>query len=177
MSKNKVEELLEEGYILSEDGQSLVKTDALNYRCVGVYHIGKYPQVFSGCHIKNGRYWNIRYRSVTLKIPDPLSFLKFRFGGLFKEVKYAVKSYFTARSSFLQMEEKYYDGDEWVWEYSEPGSNDPYYVCARFANGRHIPLPILDDWYDENRLQKWAISLAGGAPEAKSAAELYVEEK
>lgn len=89
------------------------------------------------------------------------------------EVYYDAKSFLAIRSGYIQMEQKLWEGNESAWENAEPGDDDPYYICARFANGRHIPLPILANWHpDENRLQKLAIRLGGGvSAEALDAAE------
>ena len=51
---------------------------------------------------------------------------------------YAVKSFFSIRSGYDRVETRW--GDGWV----APQGEDPYYYCARFKNGRHIPLPILE---------------------------------
>jgi len=170
MFKNQVK-LLEDGY--KPEGDLLVKMDGP--MCVGVYHIGKYPQVFISVSLKNGARWNIRYRAITLEIPNPISFIKFRFGDLFSEIQYAVKSFVSIRSGYVEMQRKYFDGDQYVWERAEPGDDDPYYICAKFNNGRHIPLPILDNWDDDNKLQKFAIKLAGGAAEAVEACQGFTE--
>lgn len=168
---NQDAKMLVDGYKV--EGDLLVKMDGS--MCVGVYHIGKFPQVFHSSHYKNGHSWNIRYRGITLAIPNPVSFLKYRLGDLATEIKYAIKSYFTVKSGYVQMESKFSDNDGFSWQEADPGFDDPYYVCARFGNDRHIPVPILSDWTeDENRLQKWAIRLAGGAPEAMKEAEVFV---
>lgn len=95
--------------------------------------------------------------------------------GLIPELKHAVKAFFAVRSGFVQMENKYHDGDWWYWIEAEPnGYDDSYYTCARFGNGRHIPLPILANWdEDSNKLQKFAIRLAGGAKDAVREALRY----
>jgi len=109
------------------------------------------------------------YNRFNIKIYNPISVIKSTFEPQISEVRYAIKSFFTVRSGFIQMENKYHDGDEWYWEKAGPNDyDDPYYTCARFGNGRHIPLPILADWDEEsNKLQKLAIRLAGGVKEAK----------
>lgn len=158
--------LLKDGYI--PDGNLLVKT--VDSVCVGVYHLGRWPEVFPSCHYRNGQSWNIRYRAITIKVSNPISFIQFRLGGLFREIGYSIKSYLAVYSGFAQMESRY-DGE---WGKAEIGE-DPFYICALFNNGRHIPLPILDDWeYDEHKLQKWAIHLAGGAPEAIKACDAFM---
>ena len=75
----------------------------------------------------------------------------------FDEIRYAIKSFFSVASGFVRLETKY--GNEWV-EATEK-KDDSFYVCAVFKNLRHIPLPILADWDNENKLEKFAIRVAG----------------
>lgn len=77
-------------------------------------------------------------------------------------VRYSVKSLSSILSGFDELQARF--GDDWVA--AEPGDDDPYYVCARFKNGRHIPLPILMDWGAEGSeagyaMQQAAIWLGG----------------
>lgn len=106
--------------------------------------------------------WRIKGKSKAIRLYNPLSVIKISCAPCFKEVFYAVKSFFSVLSSFEGMEVKCFDGEKWAWEEVDADyDGDPYYVCARFANGRHIPVPILADWdYDEHRLQKLAIQMA-----------------
>lgn len=75
------------------------------------------------------------------------------------EIRYAVKSFYSILSGFVEWQTRVDDG----WESVDPCDDlyDAYYVCALFRNGRHIPLPILENWDpNENRLQKLSIKLA-----------------
>jgi hypothetical protein len=76
---------------------------------------------------------------------------------LFDEIRYSVKSFFSILSGFVRLETKFDEG----WEEATEKLDDSFYVCARFKNSRHIPLPILADWDNENKLQKIAMRLAG----------------
>lgn len=85
---------------------------------------------------------------------DPVSIV----ASFISEIKYAVKSFFSILSGFERLESRYDDG----WQEADENYDDSYYVCAAFADGRHIPLPILADWNeDEHKLQKIAIRFAG----------------
>ncbi len=57
-------------------------------------------------------------------------------------VRYSIKSLSSILSGFDELQVRF--GDDWVS--AQPGDDDPYYVCAVFNNGRHIPLPILMNW-------------------------------
>jgi len=57
---------------------------------------------------------------------------------------------------------------------------DPYYVCARFANGRHIPGPILAYRAHQRGVQGWVVRLAmalrvPAAVEARAAWKAYAD--
>ena len=83
---------------------------------------------------------------------------------------YAVKSFISARSGFERFEAK------WCGEWTEvcPGEFDDYFVCAKFSDGKHIPLPILANWWPtKNRLQKIAIRMLGGGREAISMVSIF----
>jgi hypothetical protein len=47
-------------------------------------------------------------------------------------------------------------GDTWC---EASNGDDAYYVCAKFANGHHVPLPVLLEW-DAPAMQAFAIRLA-----------------
>lgn len=140
--------------------------------CRGVFHTGKTPLVSDGWRKGWGHTKTVYWRSICIGgIPTPAGLWREHFGDLPEQIGYAIKSYKAVKSGFMQMESKYHSGEEWVWE--EVGANDDlYYVCARFANGRHIPLPILANWESGNKLQKFAIRLAGGGEAVKIANEL-----
>ena len=53
-----------------------------------------------------------------------------------KDVFYTVKAALSVRSGFNCLQSR--SLNEWV-----PAYGDPYYVCVRFRNGRHIPLPLV----------------------------------
>jgi hypothetical protein len=77
---------------------------------------------------------------------------------IFKEIYYAVKSFNCIKSGFVRIESRI---DEISWEEFDPDWHSGYYACAKFKNGRHIPVPILSNWYNKgNSLQKIAISIA-----------------
>jgi hypothetical protein len=76
---------------------------------------------------------------------------------LFNEIRYAIKSFFSVFSGFVRIETKHGD----TWEQAEEKIDDSFYVCAVFKNSRHIPLPILADWDNNNKIQKFAMRLAG----------------
>lgn len=54
------------------------------------------------------------------------------------EIKYGVKSISCLRAGFVGLESK--NGLEWR---SADEWDSPYYLCVKFKNGRHIPLPIV----------------------------------
>ena len=53
-----------------------------------------------------------------------------------KDIYYTIKAVLSVYSGFDCLQSRSIDG--WVSAYG-----DPYYVCARFDNGRHIPLPLV----------------------------------
>lgn len=83
---------------------------------------------------------------------------------------YMWKSLRSLRAGYLDLEE--YDGDSWV----PATSDDPYYVCARFRDGRHIPGPILADRAHQRGVQGFVVrvALALGARSAVAARDAFV---
>jgi len=67
---------------------------------------------------------------------------------------YTLKAFDSLLSGFECLEVRT-NGD---WEPWNPGDipvEDPYYVCAKFKNGRHLPLPlVLNPEQSEHLLQK-----------------------
>lgn len=110
-----------------------------------------------------GNGWCIYYGEKSFDIYNPFSVI----GVIAEKIYYATKSFFSILSGFVGWQEKF--GDEWedvdLRDYNDTagdGNGDAYYVCAKYNNGRHIPLPILFnwDWDDDNKLQKIAIKVA-----------------
>jgi hypothetical protein len=64
-----------------------------------------------------------------------------------------------------------------VWESVTPGRDNPYYVCARFGNGRHIPGPILAWRAHQRGLQGLLVRLALAlrVPAAVAARDAWLE--
>ena len=58
---------------------------------------------------------------------------------------YPIKALESILSGYVGLAQK--DGDEFV----KAEDDDPFYVCAEFENGRHIPLPIILAWEDDYR--------------------------
>lgn len=93
-----------------------------------------------------------------------------------EDVRYAIKTLSTVIHRYTWLETK--EDGEWIpigfkaeptWNGLEYGlkfhfdtaADDPYYVCARFTNGRHIPLPlVLGDYAEIGPLQSLALRLA-----------------
>src|SRR5690554_5730681 len=69
-----------------------------------------------------------------------------------KDVYYTVKAALSVRSGFECLQSR--SINEWV-----PAYSDPYYVCARFKNGRHIPLPLIVGKKSEFPLQNVALEM------------------
>jgi len=103
-----------------------------------------------------------------------------------QDAKYAIKVLLSARSGYWWLE--YNSRSEWqpIGYTMEPIQccdsvglypafkleNEPYYVCARFGNGRHIPLPlVLGDDEDAGPLQRLALRLASRFSKAFHKAE------
>jgi len=77
------------------------------------------------------------------------------------EIRHSIKSFRAVRSGFVRFETKFLEGDEWVWHEADFDVDEEFYICAAYQNGRHIPLPILEDWeHGKHRLQKFAIRMA-----------------
>ena len=103
-----------------------------------------------------------------------------------RDVRFAVKVIRSARSGYYWLE--YHERDEWepigyTMEPIDCGDgralypnfsldDQPYYVCARFGNGRHIPLPlVLGDDGDAGPLQRLALKVASKFSKAMREAE------
>ena len=61
---------------------------------------------------------------------------------------YPVKAFESILSGYVGLAQN--DGDEFV----KAEDDDPFYVCAEFANGRHIPPPIILAWEDDHTWQR-----------------------
>jgi hypothetical protein len=122
-----------------------------------------------------GEYWTIQVKNVRLSLYNPVSVLKSTFKPLVQDLKYAVKVFSCVRSGYYWLE--YHTRDEWepigYTMYPDFSLDDqPYYVCARFGNRRHIPLPlVLGDDGDAGPLQRLAIRSARRFSKAMRKAE------
>ena len=90
---------------------------------------------------------------------------------MFDDLKYAAKVLHCVLFSEYQFLDRRIDGENWeaIGLRLEPQygglyphfdlEDTPYYVCARFSNGRHIPLPLLAGEYenDVGPLQRLAL--------------------
>jgi len=77
---------------------------------------------------------------------------------LYEELYYGVKTIRSILSGYkspnLEVRDWSEDGEFFTIDMVED-IYDPYYVCARFKNGRHIPLPLLlDEEQSDYYLQK-----------------------
>lgn len=111
--------------------------------CRNVVFHGTKPIV---CHTWSTRSWHqwviIFPGTLRLHVPKVHINAPIAFSALKVAVRYSVKSFLSILTGFDELQVRF--GDDWVA--AEPGDDDPYYVCGRFGNGRHIPLPILMDW-------------------------------
>lgn len=73
------------------------------------------------------------------------------------DLYYAVKAFVSILSGYKTLQYRDYDGE---WQDIEGPNDHPYYVCALFNNGRHIPLPIIIYPLNGGPLQAAAILLA-----------------
>lgn len=134
-----------------------------NGRCQNVVFHGTKPIVSHTRSTRCGNQWVIIFPGtfrlhvpkIHVNAPNALRAMK-------AAVRYSMKSFSSILTGFDELQVKL-NGD---WVSAEPGDDDPYYVCALFKNGRHIPLPILMDWGAEGceagyALQRAAIRLAG----------------
>ena len=104
-----------------------------------------------------------------------------------QDAQYALKVIKSVRSGYFWME--YHERDKWEpigytmepCDCGEAGralypvfnlKDEPYYICARFGNNRHIPLPlILGDDGDAGPLQRFALRLTSRFSQAMREAE------
>ena len=89
-----------------------------------------------------------------------------------KDVYYAVKAVLSVRSGFESLQSR--SINEWVSAYG-----DPYYVCARFKNGRHIPLPLIIGKKSEFPLQNAVLEILrkrGMLQQAENACIKFMEQ-
>lgn len=69
--------------------------------------------------------------------------LAWRFRDLWRDLGYTVKSLCSVLSGYVGLE---FHGTEGEWlpvEACMPYMDQPYYVCARFRNRKHLPLPLV----------------------------------
>ena len=89
-----------------------------------------------------------------------------------KDVYYAIKAVLSVRSGFESLQSR--SINEWVSAYG-----DPYYVCARFKNGRHIPLPLIIGKKSEFPLQNAVLEILrkrGMLQQAENACIKFMEQ-
>lgn len=89
-----------------------------------------------------------------------------------KDVYYALKAILSVRSGFDRLQSR--SINEWV-----PAYGDPYYVCARFRNGRHIPLPLIIGKKSEFPLQNAVLEMLrkrGMLQQAETACKEFMEQ-
>ena len=89
-----------------------------------------------------------------------------------KDVFYTVKAVLSVRSGFDCLQSR--SINEWV-----PAYGDPYYVCARFKNGRHIPLPLIVGKKSEFPLQNAVLEMLrkrGMLQQAENACIKFMEQ-
>ena len=89
-----------------------------------------------------------------------------------KDVYYAIKAVLSVRSGFESLQSR--SINEWV-----PAYVDPYYVCARFKNGRHIPLPLIIGKKSEFPLQNAVLEILrkrGMLQQAENACIKFMEQ-
>ena len=89
-----------------------------------------------------------------------------------KDVYYALKAILSVRSGFESLQSR--SINEWV-----PAYGDPYYVCARFKNGRHIPLPLIVGKKSEFPLQNAVLEILrkrGMLQQAENACIKFMEQ-
>ena len=89
-----------------------------------------------------------------------------------KDVYYAIKAVLSVRSGFDCLQSR--SINEWV-----PAYGDPYYVCARFKNGCHIPLPLIIGKKSEFPLQNAVLEILrkrGMLQQAENACIKFMEQ-
>lgn len=84
-----------------------------------------------------------------------------------KDIYYAGKSVLATLSGFDCLQSREGDGE---WVQAEPEDN-MYYVCARFRNGRHLPLPLVVGYESEYPIQNRVLRMLRGKGMLKQAEE------
>lgn len=89
---------------------------------------------------------------------------------------YARKTLHSLAAGYRGLEATRGGGEDRTWTGAVPGWDEPYYVCARFGDGRHIPGPILADRAHQRGLQGLVvrIALALRVPAAVQARDAFV---
>lgn len=93
-----------------------------------------------------------KYEILGLRVCNPFGVFWGFFSAFLKELRYAVKTWQTIKHKFIALES--YRNYEWA---AADEYDNPHYVCAKFGNGGHIPLPII--WHVSG-FQGQAIKLA-----------------
>lgn len=86
-----------------------------------------------------------------------------------QDLHYTLKAIKSIFSGYSRLEQKGYD-DEFEPIFTQD-SVDPYYACARFNNGRHLPLPLVIGAPSEYRLQSLVLKLLRWHPAMRRAAD------
>lgn len=131
-----------------------------------VVYLGKFPMISHGWSKKNGAYWSVIFPGTfRLDVPKTHINLGRWWNGLTSNVRHAIKSFRSIKSGFVVLQQQCNDGSGSWWEVADGDS--PFYVCALFADAKHIPLPILQRWVGRDGelsgglIQQLAILLAG----------------
>lgn len=91
-----------------------------------------------------------------------------------EDVHYSIKAIRSILSGFDSLETK--DPCGGFYEVFPGDEEEPYYVCARFNNGRHLPLPlVLEPADSEYKLQKVVLYALGWTKPMRQAKKACVE--
>ena len=89
---------------------------------------------------------------------------------MLKHIYYPIKTILTILSGYKELHAPHFDieGNKW-FSLADDYTAEPYYVCAAFNNGRHIPLPIILCKSSRYPLQNFVLHLLSWHPSYKKA--------
>lgn len=77
-----------------------------------------------------------------------------------KDLYYSIKSLRLLGAKFVALQECVNDGEESWWiDIDERSTCPPYYVCALFDNGKHLPLPLVLGEKSEYPMQNFILKI------------------